>query len=267
MLKNKLPKRKNDTNKGDYGRVLIVAGSSGMLGAGVLASRAALRAGAGLVYWAVPSSLKDIANLATPEVIIKNYYEMSDIKYDCIACGPGLSQSENIKDLVLKLLKTSNCPLIIDADALNVLNGDDLEKTNLQIIITPHPGEMARLANLSIDYIQKNRLKIAKEFSKKWNAIIVLKGYNTVVASPFGLEYVNKTGNPGMATAGSGDVLTGIIASFVGQGLPIFDAVCLAVNIHGIAGDLSKKDKGEYGMIASDIIENIPYAIRAYNGK
>lgn len=267
MLKNKIPKRNNDSNKGDYGKILIVAGSTGMLGAGILASRAALRSGSGVVYLAVPPGLKDLANLATPEVITKNYNEMSDINHDCITCGPGLSQTDTTKDLVLKILKTAKCPIVLDADALNVLSGDDLKKTNSQLIITPHPGEMSRLSNLSIDHIQKNRLKTAKEFSKKWNAIIVLKGYNTVVASPFGLDFTNKTGNPGMATAGAGDVLTGIVSSFVGQGLPIFDAVCLAVNIHGIAGDLSKKDKGEHGMIATDIIDNIPYAIKAHNGK
>ena len=150
--------------------------------------------------------------------------------------------------------------MVIDADALNVFskNPEIFRQSKARVILTPHPGEMSKLTGLPVEEIQKNRLKIAKEYAKRWNVRIVLKGYQTIIAYPDGRLIVNKTGNPGMATAGSGDVLTGVIASFKAQGL----CVCNAVYVHGLAGDLAEKDVGEYGIIASDIVNYLPEAIR-----
>lgn len=250
-------KRKPETNKGDYGRVLIIAGSAGMLGAGILASRAALRCGAGLVYWAVPKELKNVANLATPEVIVISHDEIKRVKPDVIAIGPGLGVSYATQNLLRSAFGVRLSNLIIDADALDVwkrVGG----MARAKVIITPHPGEMSRLTGLSVEAIQKDRVGVAKEYAKKWNVRVVLKGHKTIVAYSDGKVYINKTGNPGMASAGAGDVLTGVIASFKAQKF----CVCDAVRAHGLAGDLAAKEKGEYGMIASDIIEQIPYAIQ-----
>jgi len=262
-LKNNiiLPKREKETHKGDYGRVLIVAGSSGMLGAGILASRSALRTGSGLVYLAVPKELKDIANIATPEVIVKSFDDIDSIKPDVIVIGPGLSTSKNAKSITEKILLSSKVPLVIDADALNTTDVHFLNFIKAPFIITPHPKELERLIDVPASEIQKNREFIAKNTAKKINGIIVLKGSNTVVADKRGNIYINKTGNPGMATAGSGDVLSGIIASFIGQGIEIFLAAKIGVNVHGLAGDLACKEMGEYGLIASDIIDHLPKAL------
>lgn len=256
--KLKLPKRKADAHKGDFGKVLIIAGSSGMLGAGILASRAALRSGGGLVYWAVPKELKNTANLATPEVIVISHDEIKSIKPDVVAVGPGLGRSRAI-DNILHSLVIGNWILVIDADALSI--GIVEAEAKAKVIITPHPGEMSRLTGLPVKEIQKDRAGVAKEYAQKWKVRVVLKGYKTIVAYPDGKIYINKTGNPGMATAGAGDVLSGVIASFKAQKL----CLCDAVYVHGLAGDLAAKEKGEYGLIASDIIEQIPNAIQKIN--
>ncbi len=265
MSKNKdlIPKRKLDSNKSDYGRVLLIAGSNGMLGSGILATRAALRSGSGLVYWAVPKELVNPANISVPEAIIKNYDELKIVKPNVVAVGPGLTTSNIALRNTHYALQSFACPLVIDADALNIISKDPKMLTKLpkNCVLTPHPLEMARLIGLSVEDIQGNRIKIAKEYANRWNVVLVLKGHHTVVADPSGKTYVNKTGNPGMATAGMGDVLTGIIASFIGQNISVFDAARLAVYCHGLAGDMCAKDKGEYGIIASDIVEYIPKAI------
>ena len=154
--------------------------------------------------------------------------------------------------------------MVLDADALNAIskNVSALKKIKSKYVVTPHPGEMAKLINKSAEYVKNNRLIVAKKFSHDYNAVVVLKGAGTIVAEPGGKCYINSTGNPGMATAGSGDVLTGIIAGFIGQGLKIFDASVIGVYIHGLAGDLTAKDKGEIGLIAGDMVEKIPYAIK-----
>lgn len=253
-------KRKPNTNKGDYGKVLVIAGSAGMLGAGVLATRAALRSGAGLVYWAVPKELKNLANLATPEVIVVSHDEIKNIKPDVAAIGPGVGKAA--QKLLLTTYHLQLTTLIIDADALEVWERMDAKKkAKAKVIITPHPGELSRLTGLSIKTIQNDRLGVAKEYARRWNVRLVLKGHKTVVAYPDGRTYINNTGNPGMATAGAGDVLTGMIAAFKAQAL----CVCEAVKAHGLAGDLAKKEKGELGLIASDIIDRIPYAIQKFH--
>jgi NAD(P)H-hydrate epimerase len=268
MLKHKLlARRKKGTHKGDYGRVLIVAGSSGMLGAAVLSSRGAIRVGAGLTYLAVPSELVNFANTLTPEVITLPFEKIGTLKPNALAIGPGLSIGNDKKKLVLGLLaahSSSLTAIILDADGLNNIaeNSDIFSTMQFPLIITPHPGELSRLIKKGIDEIGANRVEMARSTAARFNCIVVLKGYKTVIADPTGKVYVNNSGNPGMAKGGMGDVLTGMIAGIAGQGVTAFDAAVMGVYYHGLAGDLAAKDEGEYGMIASDLLEKIPNAIQ-----
>ncbi|MFH1361807.1 MAG: NAD(P)H-hydrate dehydratase [bacterium] len=273
MWKNKfsilLPKRKSESHKGDYGWVLIVAGSSGMSGAAILASRGSLRSGAGLTYLAVPKKLVDQVDLATPEVITLSFDQIKNIKPNVMVIGPGLGLSSNSVNLIKKLLTSHASYLtsfILDADALNIIAKDPglLKKAQAKakVIITPHPGEMARLIKKKVEYVQANRRRVAKEFAQKNKCIVVLKGYQTIVADPCGELLQNSTGNPGMATAGVGDVLAGMIGALVAQGILPFEAATLGVYLHGLAGDLAASEKGEYSLIASDLVEKIPNALR-----
>ena len=260
-----LPKRKASAHKGDYGKALIIAGSSGMSGAAILAARGALRSGAGLTYLAVPKALVDLVDLATPEVITLPFEKVGSIQADAIAIGPGLGVSHNTAK-ILSSLVAGFTSLVIDADGLNTLAKDKnllaKFKNRKNLIFTPHPGEMSRLIGKSVEHVQQNREAVAKAAARDFGCIIVLKGYRTVIADPKGNLYLNKTGNPGMASGGIGDVLTGMITGFLAQGLSSWEASVLAVDLHGLAGDLAAKDKGEYGMIASDLVRKIPYAIQ-----
>jgi len=187
-------------------------------------------------------------------------------KMDAVAIGPGLSQQAQTKELVRRLLPHITRPLVLDADGLNALADDVglLKKLSLPIILTPHPGEMGRLARLSPDDVQQDRHRVATEFARKHNVIVVLKGHATLVADYEGSVYVNDTGNPGMASGGCGDVLTGMIAGLLGQRLSRVDAARLGVYLHGLAGDLAASERGEIGLIASDLVDRIPQAIRQY---
>lgn len=273
MLGNKyaklLPKRRPDTHKGDYGRVLIVAGSPGMSGAAILASRGALRAGAGLVYLAVPREMVNLVDAATPEVITLAFEDIRRIRADVIAAGPGLGTSDRSRKVLRNLLTAARPPrscFVIDADGLNIAAQEPAllvkAKINAPVIITPHPGELSRLIKKSIDSIQKDRSAAAREAVERFGSIVALKGNRTVIANPAGKAHVNTTGNPGMGTAGVGDVLTGMIAGLAGQGLAPYDAAVLAVHLHGLAGDLAAKEKGQHAMIATDLVEKIPHAIQ-----
>ena len=278
-LKGLLKKRPRDSHKGDFGHVFILAGSRGLTGAAALCSNAALRSGAGLVTLGIPVSLNSIMSKKLTEVMTFSLAETKEITLslkaerrilkkaessDIIALGPGLSQNPETQKLIKRLILKIEKPMVMDADALNAVSRDMrvLKKIKVDYVITPHPGEMARLINKNEGYVRNNRITIAKKFSRDYNACVVLKGAGTVVAGPLGKYYVNATGNPGMATAGSGDVLTGIIAGLLSQGLKMFDAARLGVYIHGLAGDIAAKDRGEIGLIAGDILENIPYAIK-----
>jgi NAD(P)H-hydrate epimerase len=276
MLKNNqfkslFKKRSADSHKGDYGKSFIVAGSEGMLGAAILCSRGAIRAGAGLVYLAVPAKLSAWVNIATPEIIVvplnsdKSFLSQI-IKANSIAIGPGLGKG---KGKTIPLLKALNKlkfagTIVLDADGLNAFENKTnlLKKYNLKLILTPHPGEMARLLGKTVVEIQNNREAFAIACAKMSNAIVVLKGHRTVVANPIGKIYINNTGNPGMATAGVGDVLTGIISGLCAQGIEAWTAATAGVYLHGLAGDLAAKEKGEYGMIATDLVEKLPYVIQ-----
>ena len=251
-----------------------------MLGAAALTSLAAMRAGAGLVTAAVPASLnapvqKKISNVVMTlplketreQTVSADAFAQIHRKYDqfdVLAIGPGLSRHPATQRLVLKIIGTSPNPLVIDADALYALAGhtEILRKTATLKVLTPHLGEMARLINRSKDYIAKNRRQTALEFARKYGCTLLLKGHRTVVASPQGKIYINTTGNAGMATAGSGDVLTGMIAALLGQGLTGFEAAKFGAWWHGKAGDLAAKSKTRAAMIAADIIDNIPKALK-----
>lgn len=278
----KIPTRRADTHKGDYGRVFVLAGSIGMTGAAYLCAKAALRSGAGLVTLGIPESLNPIMaskltcvmTLPLPETSAKTLSKKAkDIviesteKSDVVVIGPGLSQHPDTKHLVLLLLKHTNKPIVLDADGVNALagNADVLNRVKKEIVLTPHPGEMARLVGLkSAGVVQKKRLEIAREFvGTRKNMTLVLKGANTLVIDKNGY-YINKTGNPGMATAGSGDVLTGMIGGLMGQsasgGFSNFEAAQLSTYLHGLAGDIAAKEKGQVSMIASDVLDALPVA-------
>jgi hydroxyethylthiazole kinase-like uncharacterized protein yjeF len=282
-LSGLLKKRPKDSHKGDFGKVFVLAGSLGMTGAAALCSNAVLRSGAGLVTLGIPQSLSlqmvtkltEVMTFSLPETkkltlsekAEKDILKKIDLS-NVVVLGPGLSQNSETIRLINRLILKIKKPMVLDADALNAAAKctDILKKVKPQYIITPHLGEMARLINKGIVYIKNNRLLVAKKFANEYNAVVVLKGANTVVADSKGYTYINNTGNPGMATAGSGDVLTGIIAGFLAQGLKTFDAARLGVYIHGLAGDLAAKEKGEFGLIAGDILEKIPEAIKLVTG-
>ncbi len=271
-------KRDPQSHKGDFGRVLIIAGSRGFTGAAALTSLGALRIGAGLVYLAVPESLIDILEAKLTEVIkipvsesdgafdIKSFLDLKEHieRSDVVVLGPGIGTSLPTKVFVHELLEKIDKPIVIDADGLNCLLGnlDLLKKYKGSIVITPHPGEMARLMGIKTSEVQENRLDIAERFSSEYNVTLVLKGARTIISSPDGRTYINPTGNPGMATGGTGDVLTGMIGGLMAQGLDPVEASCIAVFLHGLSGDIVSSKKGELPLIASDLLDFISEAIR-----
>lgn len=276
--------RKAHGHKGTYGRILIAAGSKGMEGAGLLAAKAALRSGAGIVELAVPLCSFDAVRGVIPVVITRG---LTDDGEGCLASkssgeimlalrnasvflmGPGLRTSSQVKEAVFDAAISCNKPAIFDADALNVISEEPaiLLQRPESTIITPHPAEMARLMGISTGEVQGNRLEAAESFAKKYRVIVVLKGYRTIIASPWGETRINPTGNPGMGTAGSGDVLGGIIASFLAQGMSPMEAASCGAYIHGAAGDRAAEKYGQWGMVASDIIKYIPHTIMDIGGK
>lgn len=283
-LPSQLLRRNPDVHKGDFGHIFVLAGSARFSGAAVLCAEAAMRSGAGLVTLAVPESLTSaIIKIKTKEVMLLPLPETKEGTFslagyrkikgfigevNVLVIGPGLSRHKATKGLVRRIVSNTDKTLVIDADGLNAFAGYlNLLKAvccrlQADVIFTPHPGEMARLLRVSIRKVQGNRKKFALEFAKKYNATLVLKGYQTVVADYKENFYINMTGNPGMATAGSGDVLTGIIAAFLGQGLDAFAAAKYAVYLHGLAGDLAAEERTQISLIASDIIAKIPEAIK-----
>ncbi|MFA5089091.1 MAG: NAD(P)H-hydrate dehydratase [Candidatus Omnitrophota bacterium] len=276
-----LSRLKPNVHKNDFGHVLILAGSKKLLGAACLSGLAAMRTGAGLVTVGVPASLNATLQKKISPVImtlplaetneqtlsVSAYPEIEDFakSVDVLALGPGLSRNPSTRDLVLSVIRHITKPLVIDADALNALSGNTkILKSNCGLkILTPHPGEMARLTKLTKAHIEKNRVSVAKNFAQRYHCILVLKGHHTVLASATGKTYVNKTGNPGMATAGSGDVLTGILAALLAQGLDGFASAKMGTYLHGKAGDLATIKHARASLIATDLIEHISAAIRS----
>lgn len=268
-IKPLLRHREKHSHKGDYGRALLVAGSKGMAGASVLAARAALRSGLGLLTVHVPACNNTIVQITVPEAmtnIDSCDYCFSDVvdtsRYDAVAIGPGLGQYKESEEALLHLIDNCRVPMVIDADALNILarNPEYISRLPQGSIMTPHPGEFARIASSS--KTRQESIDKALSIAVDNNVCIVLKGAYTAVISPDGNVFINSTGNPGMATGGSGDALTGIILSLLAQGYSSVDAARIGVYIHGLAGDCATKDKGETSIIASDIVDFVPVAFK-----
>jgi NAD(P)H-hydrate epimerase len=274
-----LSQRSPDAHKGDFGHLLVVAGAPGKAGAAVMAARGALRSGAGLVSVATPNGLVPIIQSQLAEAMclpsaesiegtlaIGAEVELLKAMAGMSACvvGPGLSTHYETVQAVRNLIQRLAVPAVIDADGLNALAGftDILKKVKTSLILTPHPGEMGRLLGISADEVQKDRIAIASAFAMKYKVTLVLKGAGTVVATPRGWVWINSTGNPGMASGGTGDALAGMIGGLLAQGYDASQAACLGVYVHGLAGDLASKEKGETGMIAGDLVEKIPDAIK-----
>jgi len=273
----KLKPRAVDAHKGDFGRVCIIAGSCGMSGAAALAGRAALRAGAGLVRVAIPKSILPIVASIEPSfttiplaedsvgrISAKAINTILDAvsENDAVAFGPGVGVSNAIKSVLENLIQQKELNLLIDADGLNNLSRikDWPDKVKAELILTPHPGEMKRLwKGLFREQLPPARQQQAAKLAQQTEAVVVLKGHRTVVTDGQKV-YVNKTGNPGMATAGSGDCLTGVLTALIGQGLSNFDAAVVGVYIHGLAGDIAAKKTGQVSLIATDIIQALPDA-------
>ncbi len=277
MIRALLPVRRPDTHKGTYGRVLIIAGSVGFTGAAALATLGALRAGSGLVVVGVPQSvyaivaskvtegmptpLPDASGALTSDAVGR--IEELAAGADAIAVGPGLSSASGVLAVVEVLLAGSR-PLVIDADGLNVLAGRSgaLDRAHGTAVLTPHPGELSRLTGVSAAEIQHDRLQAARSAATRFKSIVILKGARTVVATPEGEAFIIPTGNPGMATGGMGDVLTGAVASFIGQGLHPTQAAYAAAYLHGVAADLIANARGMVGMLASEVADHLPLAIQ-----
>lgn len=279
-FKGILPKRKRDSHKGTYGKVLVIAGSLKYRGAANLAAFASLRVGAGLSVLALPKSLclknsrkpDEVIQLPLPET--ENFTistealeialkEAEDSK--AVVLGPGLSQDRETIEFVLSFLSENRTPTVLDADGLNSCADcpEFLGTTPCPLVLTPHPGELSRLLKVKSQEIQENRVKHALKGAKEFSSILVLKGFRTVIADPTGNFFINPTGNPGMASGGMGDVLAGIIGGLISQGLPPLEASKLGVFLHGFSGDLVSQKKGERGMVASDLLNILPSALRS----
>lgn len=279
MVDAVIPARRMDVHKGDFGRVLVVAGAVGYAGAAVLCSLGALRAGAGLVTVGVPAAVYPIV---APSVVEAMPMPLADHEgalaeaaadqirdlasaADVVACGPGLSRLPGPSAVVRGLVAECATPMVLDADALNVLAGatEALRAARAPIVITPHPGEMARLLGVKVEEVQRRRLRTARTAAERFRVVVVLKGARTVIADPEGEAFVVPTGNPGMATGGMGDVLTGVIAGLIGQRLSPLTAAWAAAYLHGLAGDLAATARGPAGFLAREVADHLPAALRA----
>lgn len=279
QLAQKKLRRPSTGHKGTFGRVFVLAGSRGMTGAAHLAGMGALRSGAGLVTIGVPDAVYLIIAKRESELMVRplpstpkgtlSLKGLSEIKRCCftqnvLALGPGLSQQVTTQQLVRTIIRETELPVVIDADGLNALKGHltVLKSCRARAVLTPHPGEFTRVFGGPLGDADVLRRKRVLEAAREYGVVFVLKGHHTVVASPDGEVYVNATGNPGMATAGSGDVLTGVIAALVGQGFSLFEAACCGVYVHGLAGDLAAKKIGQISLTAGDILSFLSEAFK-----
>lgn len=279
IVKKAVFNRPDDANKGTLGSLLCICGCYGMAGAAIMAGKAALRCGLGLLKTALPKSIYPIAAGAIFESVFFPLEETSDGKIsksniDFLLCeaekssavliGCGLSVCDDTAELVNSFIESCTKPLVLDADALNCVakNPDILKKAKAPIIITPHPGEMARLVKLTPKAVNENRAEIAADFANEYGVVTVLKGSGTIIASPEGRVMINRTGNSGMATGGSGDVLAGMTGSLLAQGAKPFDAAAAAVYLHGLSGDIAAEKLGKISMLPTDLIDEIPQACR-----
>jgi len=285
-----IPARKKSSHKGDFGKLLNIAGSEQYIGAALLSTKAALKVGAGLVTLA---SVREVCRSIAPAVPEATYLllyadadgfadgesaetvrnRIAGFGFNAIALGCGLGITQHVWEMVEAVLKNSNCPIILDADGIyllslniNVIEENDRNSTDGRkrpsVVITPHPLEFSRLTGVSVADIQADRIRYAREFSQKWNVVTVLKGVNTVIAAPDGKVFVNITGNPGLAKGGSGDVLTGMISSFVAQGLRPLEAAMLGVYLHGLTADILAESTALSGIMPGDIAELLPLVMK-----
>jgi len=275
-----LKRRCRNAHKGDSGHCLIIAGSMGKSGAAAMAANSAVRAGAGLVTLAAPASLNAVLAVKTTEAMTlplpdggagflgsaaRAFIAEALADKDAVALGPGLSRHPETAQLVRELATETGLPLVIDADGLNALSAEPdilLEKKSAIVILTPHPGEMGRLAGVSTVEVESDRIGVARAFAVKYRLFLILKGARTIIAAPDGTVAINGSGNPGMASGGMGDLLTGVLVALLAQGYDPFAACRVGVFIHGHAADLVAADKGEIGMSAMDVQERLPYAIK-----
>lgn len=275
-----LPPRPTHSHKGTYGRVYVAAASTGMTGAAALTSVGALRVGAGLVTLGAPRSLNPILEVKLTEAMTvplpetaegslaleakSHIIEAVERTKSVLAVGPGLSQHPETVALVHSLIRESNAPIVIDADGVNALSKSKeiLSSLSPQTVLTPHPGEMARLIGGNVEALERDRIGIAQRFAETHNVTLVLKGAPTVAARGNGEVWINSTGNAGMATGGMGDVLTGLIAGLIAQKVPPFDAAVLGVYLHGLAGDIVAESIGMHGLMAGDVLNRVPKAIK-----
>jgi NAD(P)H-hydrate epimerase len=278
-----LPARAKDSHKRRCGSVLVIGGSPGLTGAAVLCAQAALRTGAGLVTMGVPEGVHDIMEIKLTEVMTRPMPQTDrrtlsleaagviaglSAEFDVLALGPGLSTDTETLSTVRELVRNVRKPIVLDADGLNAMVGHTrlFHDRDKPLVLTPHPGEMARLIEEDTAIVQSDRVAVAAGAAAQWGAVVVLKGAGTVIAEPGGSIRINTTGNPGMSTAGMGDVLTGCIASFIAQGVDSFDAAALGTYYHGYAADLVSSLDGMIGMTAGDVIRHLPLALRAPRG-
>lgn len=278
-VRNVLPRRKAETYKHAVGKVFGLVGSVGLTGAGIMVGQAAMRAGAGAVVLGVPSELNQVYASQLTEVMTVPLPQTSDGSLslavllqvqrnlewaDVLVMGPGLSRNRETAQLVAKIVKNYEGKIVLDADGLNAVadQPDVLHETRADIIMTPHHGEFSRLTGFSAEEIAKDRIELARGYARGNNVTLVLKGAPTVVASKEGRVFVNVHGNPGMATAGTGDVLTGIIAALLAQKLSPVDAAIAGAYLHSVSGDIALESKGVYSLIATDVIEELPQAFR-----
>jgi NAD(P)H-hydrate epimerase len=279
-----VPERPGYSHKGDYGHVLLISGSRGKTGAALMAARACMRAGAGLLTIGAPGLLADSFQAAVREEMflplpdtghgtlslsaLDGILDFLDRRGNVLAIGPGIGTQEETRRLVIELLARCTVPMLIDADAINALTGKAalLKRVKAPVVLTPHPGEFSRISGKGVGEIERDRVDAASSFAKRTGAVIILKGVPTVVAEPEGRTFINSAGNPGMAKAGVGDALTGMASALMAQGLSPLGASLLSVYLHGLAGDISASEKGEHSLLSSDIIEAIPGAYRALTG-
>lgn len=278
-LRKALIPRRGDSHKGDFGHILVIAGSTGKTGAASMTSEASLRSGAGLVTLAIPESLNQILEMKLTEVMTepipdegRGFFGKAGLEKllslcqgkDLILLGPGIGTHPETVEVVKEIVTSFPKPLVIDANGLNCISKDVdiLTGAKAPLILTPHPGEIARLRKISTKEVQERRIDMAREFAKEYGLYLVLKGARTLISSPHGHVFINPTGNPGMATAGMGDVLTGMIGGFVAQNMPIIDALKLAVFLHGYCGDKAKEQWGERALIATDVMAKIPEILK-----
>lgn len=262
--------RPADSHKGTFGTVLSVCGSYGMVGAAVLAARAAGRCGVGLVIGSLPDTVYPIAATQLPEVVFVprgsgsvaahvTALQSSLQKATALLIGCGLGNTKETAELVTALFGQAHCPIVLDADGINIAarHISILETVTVPLILTPHPKELSRLMNCSVEQIGQDRCAAATAAAKRFHATVVLKGHRTVIADENGRLYVNETGNPGMAVAGSGDVLAGMIAGLVAQGLSPWDATCCGVYLHGAAGDLAAARVSQHALLPTDLLDEL----------